>query len=61
MAPTNGGLSEFQNILVEHEQEYRDARGTERTAVVQQIMEEMVAQSKGSLDGEVMSELNHVI
>jgi hypothetical protein len=54
------GLSPFKDILLAHEQDYRQYWRAERQEIVQDIMEEMVAQSKGPLDKDLMKDLEQV-
>lgn len=54
------GLSDYKNVLVAYEREYRESWGHECKEIVQDIMKEMVAQSKGTLDKDLMKELDQV-
>ena len=54
------GLWDYNEILVTHEQEYRKSRGPDRVQLVNEIMQEMVAQSKGTLNGDVLKGLDQV-
>jgi hypothetical protein len=60
MASTFAGLNNYKAILVTHEPDYRQARGLERQELIKEIMEEMVAWSKGGLDEETMKGLGKV-
>ena len=61
MAPAKpGGLSDYKAILVGHEREYRESQGDDRQVVIKDIMEEIVAQSKGTLDKDTLKALNKV-
>ena len=54
MASTPAGLNNYKSILVSHEPDYRQARGLDRQEVIKEVMEEIVAWSKGKLDEETM-------
>lgn len=54
------GLSDFKAILVAHERDYRESQGNDRQTVIKEVMEEIVAQSKGALDKETAKGLNQV-
>jgi hypothetical protein len=54
------GLSAFKDILLAHEREFRASRGAERQEVVQEVMKEMVAESKGTLDKDFLKGLEQV-
>ena len=43
-------LSEYKDILIAHDWEYRESRGSGRQENIQEIMQEMVAQSEGTPD-----------
>jgi len=61
MPPTGPiGLSDYKTVLISHEQDYRKSRGPDRQVVVQEIMKEMVAQSKGTLSKNTMNGLDKV-
>jgi hypothetical protein len=61
MAPSKPiGLSDYKEILIAHERDFRESRGNERQTIIQEVMEEMVAQSKGTLDKETMKGLDQV-
>jgi hypothetical protein len=53
-------LSDYKSILIAHEREYRGSQGDERQAVIRDVMEEIVAQSKGSLSKDTMKGLSQV-
>ena len=44
------GLSEYKDILIAHDQEYRESCSSGCQEIIQEIMQEMVAQSEGTLD-----------
>ena len=44
------GLSEYKDILIAHDREYRESSSPDRQEIIQEIMQEMVAQSEGTLD-----------
>ena len=51
MAPTEAiKLSDYDTILVAYEQEFRTAKGLAHQEVVQEIIEEIITQSNGSLN-----------
>ena len=54
------GLWDYSEILTAHEQEYRKSRGPDRVQLVNEIMQEMVAQSKGTLNRDVLKGLDQV-
>lgn len=54
------GLSDYKDILIEHEEDYRESRGPARQEIIQEIMKEMVAQSGGSLDQDILKGLDQV-
>ena len=54
------GLWDYNEILTAHEQEYRKSRGPDHVQLVNEIMQEMVAQSKGTLNGDVLKGLDQV-
>lgn len=53
-------LSDYKDILIDHEQKYRQSTATKRPEVVQEIIEEMSAQSKGTLSKGVVKGLPKV-
>ena len=53
-------LSNYGTILIAHEQDYRNSRGVDRQEIVQNIMKEIVAQSKGTLSKDTMKGLGKV-
>ena len=53
-------LSNYRAILATHEQEYRDSHGADCQGVVQAIIKEITAASKGSLDGPTLKGLDTV-
>jgi hypothetical protein len=53
-------LADYKAILLSHEREYRDARRADRQEIIGEIMEEMVAQSKGTLAKDTMKGLDQV-
>ena len=54
------GLWDYNKILTAHEQEYRKSRGPDRIQLVNEIMQEMVTQSKGTLNGHVLKGLDQM-
>ena len=69
MAPVKPiGLGDYRTILVAHNQEYRNSKGADRReiiAVIMQeiiavIMQEMVAQSKGTIQKDLLKGLGQV-
>lgn len=61
MAPEKSlELANYQGILIAHERGYRESRGLDRQEIVIEIMEEMVAQSNGTLDKDTMKGLDQV-
>ena len=53
-------LANYQDILLAHEQEFRDSRGRDHQELVQEIMQEIVAQSKGTLEKKTLKGLDAV-
>jgi hypothetical protein len=53
-------LADYKTILLSHAREYWDTRGADRQEIVDEIMKEMVAQSKGTLKKDVMKGLDQV-
>jgi len=60
MAPRPFKLDDYTPILVTHEQEYRDTKGAERTEVVANIQQEIIAQHGGDLDDKTTNGLAKV-
>lgn len=61
MAPSEAiNLDDFAAIFLSHEVGYRQARGSARQEVLQEIMQEMVALSEGSLNEDGMKGLYKV-
>ena len=53
-------LANYQDILLAHEQEFWDSQGRDRQELVQEIMQEIVAQSKGTLEKKTLKGLDTV-
>ena len=53
-------LSDYKAIFVAYEQDYRSSRGTERQAIMKEILKDIVAQSKGKLSKETTKGLDKV-
>jgi hypothetical protein len=53
-------LSGYKLIFITHEREYRGSQGGEHQAIIRDIMEEIVAQSRGSLNKNTMKGLSQV-
>ena len=47
-------LSKYQQILLSHEWDFRDSRSAAHQEIVEEIMKEIVARSKGSLDQDII-------
>jgi len=54
------GLSDYKPILIAHRQEFWDSKGHTRQVVVEDVMKEMVAQSEGTLDKDLLKGLDLV-
>ena len=50
-------LSDYKDILIDHEQEYRQSVGSERHGILQDIIKEMATQSGGTLNEDTMKGL----
>lgn len=61
MAPVKPiGLGDYRTILVAHNQEYRNSKGADRREIIAVIMQEMVAQSKGTIQKDLLKGLGQV-
>jgi hypothetical protein len=54
------GLGDYRMILVAHNQEYRNSKGADRREIIAVIMQEMVAQSKGTIQKDLLKGLGQV-
>ena len=53
-------LADYRPILVSHHQEYRDSKGADRQDILAGIMTEIVAQSKGTIQKDLLKVLGQV-
>ena len=53
-------LVDYQPILISHHQEYQDSKGTDHQEILAGIMTEIMAQSKGTIQKDLLKVLEQV-